>query len=332
MQAAMAVKAGATDEHTVDELKQLIAAKTAEIQKIIAGGGTQNIARITEIQAELQSLVILQRERLQGDGPKRFDKKLLEAQMVKSTAEIEILSREHGQTMSQYETELQEIHAQLSAHAVQHGSKQDAATKALSEIQAGIEEQKTLANRNFNKKIGRCKADVEKLQEHTILGQPRPGEVLSKQGGRRGSISNFVNKISDATGLTVEVADPRGGAPTKRRWSLAGGNKSPSATEDVRLKARQAGGRRASVAAPDLKGFAAEAGAAGAKTAAELGGKSTDPNGMEVLIGEDEQAYLARQKRLQSEAKARMAAKFGGAKPGGHGTGLGAIAEVRPGR
>ena len=58
MQAAMAVKAGATDEHTDDELKQLIAAKTTDIQKIIAGGGTQNIARITEIQAELQSLVI----------------------------------------------------------------------------------------------------------------------------------------------------------------------------------------------------------------------------------------------------------------------------------
>lgn len=36
-----------------------------------------------------------------------------------------------------------------------------------------------------------------------------------------------------------------------------------------------------------------------------------DPNGMERLAGESEEAYVARQTRLRDEAKARMAAKFG---------------------
>lgn len=49
----------------------------------------------------------------------------------------------------------------------------------------------------------------------------------------------------------------------------------------------------------------------GKRTAEELGGTSTDPTGMEVMVGEDEEAYIARQQRLQAEAKARMAAKFG---------------------
>jgi hypothetical protein len=41
-------------------------------------------------------------------------------------------------------------------------------------------------------------------------------------------------------------------------------------------------------------------------------GGSNDPNGMERLAGESDQEYIARQTRLREEAKARMAAKFGG--------------------
>ena len=37
----------------------------------------------------------------------------------------------------------------------------------------------------------------------------------------------------------------------------------------------------------------------------------SDPNGMERLVGETDQQYIARQTRLREEAKARMAAKFG---------------------
>lgn len=37
-----------------------------------------------------------------------------------------------------------------------------------------------------------------------------------------------------------------------------------------------------------------------------------DPNGMERLAGESDQQYIARQTRLREEARARMAAKFGG--------------------
>jgi ADP-ribosylation factor GTPase-activating protein 1 len=38
---------------------------------------------------------------------------------------------------------------------------------------------------------------------------------------------------------------------------------------------------------------------------------SNDPNGMERLLGETDEQYVARQTRLREEAKARMAAKFG---------------------
>ena len=38
---------------------------------------------------------------------------------------------------------------------------------------------------------------------------------------------------------------------------------------------------------------------------------SQDPNGMERLMGETDQQYVARQTRLREEAKARMASKFG---------------------
>ena len=47
----------------------------------------------------------------------------------------------------------------------------------------------------------------------------------------------------------------------------------------------------------------------------------TDPNGMERLAGETDEQYIARQTRLRDEAKARMAAKFGGGGMGGVGSG-----------
>lgn len=46
-----------------------------------------------------------------------------------------------------------------------------------------------------------------------------------------------------------------------------------------------------------------------------------DPNGMERLPGESDADYIARQTRLRDEAKARMAAKFGGGGMGGVGSG-----------
>ena len=52
-----------------------------------------------------------------------------------------------------------------------------------------------------------------------------------------------------------------------------------------------------------------------ASTASSTGGG--DPNGMERLPGEADQQYIARQTRLREEARARMAAKFGGSGMGG---------------
>ena len=51
--------------------------------------------------------------------------------------------------------------------------------------------------------------------------------------------------------------------------------------------------------------------------------KVEDPNGMERLSGETDEQYIARQTRLRDEAKARMAAKFGGGGGGMGGVGSG---------
>ena len=53
------------------------------------------------------------------------------------------------------------------------------------------------------------------------------------------------------------------------------------------------------------------------------GGGGGDPNGMERLPGETDQQYIARQTRLREEARARMAAKFGGSGMSGVGSGGG---------
>lgn len=53
------------------------------------------------------------------------------------------------------------------------------------------------------------------------------------------------------------------------------------------------------------------------------GAPGEDPNGMERMTGESDEQYVARQTRLRNEAKARMAAKFGGGggRMGGVGSG-----------
>jgi len=63
---------------------------------------------------------------------------------------------------------------------------------------------------------------------------------------------------------------------------------------------------------------------------------SSDANGLELLTGESEQQYIARQTRLRAEAKARMAAKFGnnGGRMGGVGSssmqGIGSNSNYNP--
>ena len=61
----------------------------------------------------------------------------------------------------------------------------------------------------------------------------------------------------------------------------------------------------------------------GSMSSAGSGGGAGDPNGMERLPGESDQQYIARQTRLREEARARMAAKFGGSGMGGVGSGGG---------
>jgi hypothetical protein len=80
-------------------------------------------------------------------------------------------------------------------------------------------------------------------------------------------------------------------------------------------------GAAAPAAAPSSGGF----GGAPASTLREaLPGPGQDPNGMEALSGESDEQYVLRQTRLRNEAKARMAAKFGGGGMGGVGSGAAA--------
>jgi ADP-ribosylation factor GTPase-activating protein 1 len=74
-------------------------------------------------------------------------------------------------------------------------------------------------------------------------------------------------------------------------------------------------------AAPSSNGSGNMNAFGGGGQAAAAGG--SDPNGMERLMGETDQQYIARQTRLREEARARMAAKFGnsGGRMGGVGSG-----------
>jgi ADP-ribosylation factor GTPase-activating protein 1 len=67
----------------------------------------------------------------------------------------------------------------------------------------------------------------------------------------------------------------------------------------------------------------------GGGVATSGGGGGQDPNGMERLIGESDQQYVARQTRLREEAKARMAMKFGGGGMGGVGSGGGSSGRMQ---
>ena len=59
-----------------------------------------------------------------------------------------------------------------------------------------------------------------------------------------------------------------------------------------------------------------------------IAGPGEDPNGIERLSGESDEQYVMRQTRLRDEAKARMAAKFGGGGGGMGGVGSNSMGGV----
>ena len=79
----------------------------------------------------------------------------------------------------------------------------------------------------------------------------------------------------------------------------------------------------------NMSGFGSSSGGGGGGS---MG--STDPNGLERMVGETDQQYIARQTRLKAEAKARMQAKFGnGGRMGGVGStmqGIGSNSNYNP--
>eukprot|EP00578_Thalassiosira_sp_NH16_P026009 CAMPEP_0181093116 /NCGR_PEP_ID=MMETSP1071-20121207/9277_1 /TAXON_ID=35127 /ORGANISM="Thalassiosira sp., Strain NH16" /LENGTH=510 /DNA_ID=CAMNT_0023175335 /DNA_START=240 /DNA_END=1772 /DNA_ORIENTATION=+ len=84
----------------------------------------------------------------------------------------------------------------------------------------------------------------------------------------------------------------------------------PEPTElPKKAPANRNAGQMASISSMGGGGFGGGAAGGGGGAAMKPG---TDPNGMERLTGESDEQYIARQTRLRNEAKARMAAKFGG--------------------
>ena len=120
-----------------------------------------------------------------------------------------------------------------------------------------------------------------------------------------------VDMAAVAIGGAPAVSPGSDAAKPKKKMSLKA---AANAAKAAKKMGGTMGGGMASMAsmASKLPGGGDAAGSTGARTAAEMAGTSTDPNGIEVMDGEDEQSYVARQRRLQDEAKARMAAKFGG--------------------
>jgi Putative GTPase activating protein for Arf len=81
--------------------------------------------------------------------------------------------------------------------------------------------------------------------------------------------------------------------------------------------------------APRSNGF--QGGSAAGSLGSEAPGlPGEDRNGIGRLTGETDQQYMARQTRLKEEAKARMAAKFGGSGLGGVGSGMSSVSQSRP--
>mmetsp|Transcript_8542 Transcript_8542/g.21339 ORF Transcript_8542/g.21339 Transcript_8542/m.21339 type:complete len:490 (-) Transcript_8542:271-1740(-) len=83
------------------------------------------------------------------------------------------------------------------------------------------------------------------------------------------------------------------------------GRPEPTSLPPTPARRNGAGGGGGGSSAPSSMNGAGSAAGGG-------GGGGGDPNGMERLLGETDQQYIARQTRLKEEARARMAAKFGG--------------------
>ena len=136
--------------------------------------------------------------------------------------------------------------------------------------------------------------------------------VTSVGGSFWNSISNVATNITAPDGgddglaqLQREIAANR---PSQSKYGGIGSETAANTFASTKSTFAQSPARNAPVASP--MGGSAPAGEA-------PGMPGEDRNGVERLTGESDEQYIARQTRLRDEAKARMAAKFGGGGIGG---------------
>ena len=118
---------------------------------------------------------------------------------------------------------------------------------------------------------------------------------------------------SQSDGLAALQRDIQSQLPTKSKYGGFGSNQSAGTSSGMfsgSSSSNNAMGSMGGMSQQPMGGATPPAGEGALQEAPGLPGE--DRNGMERLTGESDEQYVMRQTRLRDEAKARMAAKFGG--------------------
>lgn len=132
---------------------------------------------------------------------------------------------------------------------------------------------------------------------------------LMKCGGNQ-KCAQYLSAKGIASGTAIKQKYESDAAQLYKEVLKARAEGRPEPTELVKKAPRSNSSYASSSAGSSMHGGASMGGAG--VGAAAAGKPGEDPNGMERLTGETDEQYVARQTRLRDEAKARMAAKFGG--------------------
>ena len=141
-----------------------------------------------------------------------------------------------------------------------------------------------------------------------------PQLKLMKCGGNQ-KCADYLSTKGVASGTAIKPKYESDAAQLYKAVLKARAEGRPEPTELVKKPPRNNSGYASSMSSSASAGSSMHGGGT-------VGKAGEDPNGMERLAGETDAQYVARQTRLRDEAKARMAAKFGG---GGGGGGMGGV-------
>jgi len=153
-------------------------------------------------------------------------------------------------------------------------------------------------------------------------------ELAAGEGGADGL--DFANSLQRSSVHYEHAGSTRGGGPVSGDQNslerLPGESEQQYITRQRRIQAEAKARMKAKFGGGGMGGMGSGGmGSMGSSSSGMGGGGSAprrneDPNGVERLTGETEAQYVARQKRLTAEAKARMKAKFSKGGAGGVGS------------